>query len=137
MFLKRISHLEEIIKSLISKDEDFCTYLTEGQHFEDLKKRRSIISYYKKITQGNYPLTIENINTIENVFELGHHNTFSDYRSENSLNVHFTNEKKDELTDALDRAGTMLEIDEEEIELTEEDRVIEEEMAECFFNLPR
>ena len=33
LLLKRISHLEHINKHYISAEEDFCSYLTEGQHF--------------------------------------------------------------------------------------------------------
>ena len=70
LLLKRISHLEHINKYYISPEEDFCSYLTEGQHFEDLKKRRMVINYYKKITGGNLLLTMENMNMVENVFNL-------------------------------------------------------------------
>ena len=93
LLLKRISYIEQLIHLFFSEGEDICTYLTGGQTFEDLKKRRSIINYYEKITQGNHPLTIENVNTIENVFALGNVMNMTGGTSEVSMNVFFNKEK--------------------------------------------
>ena len=98
-----------------------------------MKKRRIITNYYNKITQGNHPLTIENIHTIENVFSLGSARHFG---SVSDLNIHFSN-KKDELTEAISKAGDLLDVDEEEIEFNEDDRAIEQEMADLLFSLPQ
>ena len=136
LLLKRVSYLEQLIHLFFSKGEDICTYLTGGQTFEDLKKRRTIMNYYEKITQGNYPLTIENLNTIENVFALGNTLNLTRGLSETAMNVFFKNEEKNEVEESIKKAGKLCDVDEEEIGLDEDDKKIEEEMAEVFYNLP-
>ena len=89
LLLKRVSYLEQLNHLFYRGGEDICTYLTGGQTFEDLKKRRSIMSYYEKITQGNHPLTIDNIITIGNVFSLGNTLNLTGGLTETSMNVFF------------------------------------------------
>ena len=71
LLLRRLSHVEEIHKKIVTEDEDMCTYLTEGQYIHEAQNRRKIIHYYDKIVQGKSPLTIRNIDNVENIFELG------------------------------------------------------------------
>ena len=70
LLLRRIAHLEEVNKGLVSEGEDACIYLTEDQNIEEVKSRRKIIDYYDKIVQGT-PLTMQNMSDIEMVFGMG------------------------------------------------------------------
>ena len=65
------------------------------------------------MTQGSYPLTIENLHTIESVLSLGSSlNLKKGNLSETELNLHFGKEKS-EIEEALEKAGSLIEVDEE------------------------
>jgi hypothetical protein len=66
--LKRMSHVEEILEFFIPYEEDLCTYLTEGQHVDKLKKRRKVMHYYNKIIEGRASMTISDMNNMQSVF---------------------------------------------------------------------
>ena len=48
----------------------------------------------------------------------------SDTFSDATLNHHFINEPKDEVSDAIKKAGSLCDVDEEEIDFNDEDRMI-------------
>ena len=59
--LRRIAHLEEANKNLMSEDEDMCLYLKKNKNVTELQSRRKILSYYDKMTGEEDPLTIEDL----------------------------------------------------------------------------
>ena len=54
MLLRRISHLEDAIKLLLSEKEEKTLYLKHPHHLETHEKNRSYLKYYDQVL-GNEP----------------------------------------------------------------------------------
>ena len=63
--LRRISHLEQIVKDkVVTNGEDLCTLVAGDHSVEEVKKKRKILNYYDKVTQGHSPLTMQTLNLL-------------------------------------------------------------------------
>ena len=113
-----------------------CIYLTEDQNIQEVKNRRKIIDYYDKVVQGSAPLTIKGMENIDLVF--GMSTEMGDTRKETKAMLFMKPKEKPEgvLEEALKRADKFME-PEEEVELDDEEKELEEELALHFFQLPQ
>ena len=60
MLLRRITHLEDVVKLLISEKEEKTLYLKHPHSLETHQHNRKYLKYYDKILKNDPPYTIEN-----------------------------------------------------------------------------
>ena len=140
MLLRRVAHLERLNKTSVSESEDLCTYLIEGENILEIRKRRKVAEYYEKIVKGSTtPLTMENMDITEQIFNIGTELFLNKPQGETTGTNQFFRESEspnDKLERALARCGSFIEVDESELELEDEDLEIELALSNAFFSLP-
>ena len=64
MLLRRITHLEDVVKMLISEKEEKTLYLKHPHSLQTHRRNRSYLKYYDHMLSDDPPYTIENLREV-------------------------------------------------------------------------
>ena len=69
--LKRISHLEKVLSTVVSEEDEAVIFMAESNSIEEAKHRRGIVEYCEKFTDATKSLTMRNFDQLNAILQLG------------------------------------------------------------------